>query len=568
MRALPRRLMGLWRGSLLVRVTVSTLVLSIVTMAVLGFLLLSRITTGLLDSKERASIAEATAGVVEAQRLLDAADTGPSTPSASRLVDSVVSTLASRVASPGQFDVLLLSSQEDIEVPERGTNLVSEASVPVELRSAVTSSQRQSWTYTTITFLDGRSAPGLVVGAPLNVPTVAGYELYYLFPLSQEQQTLELVRGAVVITGALLIGLLVLIAWFVTRQVVSPVRAAAQTATRLSKGDLSQRMRVRGQDDLARLAAAFNEMAANLQRKIKELQELSSLQQQFVSDVSHELRTPLTTVRMAADVMFEDRASFDAPTARAAELLQTQLDRFEALLVDLLEISRFDAGAVVLESEPFDLSELVTRVTASSASLAGRCGTSLRLHAAPDRVMVVGDARRIERVLRNLIGNAIEHGNQAGIDVSVGADAEAAAVTVRDYGVGLRPGESSLVFNRFWRADPARARTTGGTGLGLAIALEDVRLHRGWLEAWGEPGRGACFRMTLPLVAKADLERSPLPLAPEPAEDPGKTAESAASGGGDTIEPANAEPPDVGAMVATGTGSRRLVVRGLPRGSR
>lgn len=560
--------MGLWRGSLLVRVTVSTLVLSIVTMAVLGFLLLSRITTGLLDSKERASIAEATAGVVEAQRLLDAADTGPSTPSASRLVDSVVSTLASRVASPGQFDVLLLSSQEDIEVPERGTNLVSEASVPVELRSAVTSSQRQSWTYTTITFLDGRSAPGLVVGAPLNVPTVAGYELYYLFPLSQEQQTLELVRGAVVITGALLIGLLVLIAWFVTRQVVSPVRAAAQTATRLSKGDLSQRMRVRGQDDLARLAAAFNEMAANLQRKIKELQELSSLQQQFVSDVSHELRTPLTTVRMAADVMFEDRASFDAPTARAAELLQTQLDRFEALLVDLLEISRFDAGAVVLESEPFDLSELVTRVTASSASLAGRCGTSLRLHAAPDRVMVVGDARRIERVLRNLIGNAIEHGNQAGIDVSVGADAEAAAVTVRDYGVGLRPGESSLVFNRFWRADPARARTTGGTGLGLAIALEDVRLHRGWLEAWGEPGRGACFRMTLPLVAKADLERSPLPLAPEPAEDPGKTAESAASGGGDTIEPANAEPPDVGAMVATGTGSRRLVVRGLPRGSR
>lgn len=336
---MPRRVIGVWRGSLLVRVTVSTLVLSITTMAVLGFLLLSRITTGLLDSKERVSIGEATAGVIEAQRLLDAADTGPSTPSASRLVDSVVSTLASRAASPGQFDVLLLSSQNDIEVPERGTNLVSEASVPGALRSAVTATQRQSWTYTTITFLDGRSTPGLVVGAPLNVPTVAGYELYYLFPLTQEEQTLDLVRGAVVITGVLLIGLLVVIAWFVTRQVVSPVRAAAQTATRLSKGDLSQRMRVRGQDDLARLAAAFNEMAANLQRKIKELQELSSLQQQFVSDVSHELRTPLTTVRMAADVMFEDRASFDPPTARAAELLQTQLDRFEALLVDLLEIS-------------------------------------------------------------------------------------------------------------------------------------------------------------------------------------------------------------------------------------
>jgi two-component system sensor histidine kinase MtrB len=526
--AAPASALRAWRASLMLRVTVTTLVLSVVTMAVLGFLLLNRITTGLLASKERASIGEATAGVVEAQRLLDAADTGPTTPSASRLVDSVISTLASRVGAPGQFDVLLLSSQDDIEVPERGTNLVSEASVPLALREAVAGSQRQSWTYTTIVFLDGRTTPGLVVGAPLDVPTVAGYELYYLFPLTQEQQTLDLVRGAVLVTGTLLIVLLVFIAALVTRQVVSPVRAAARTASRLSEGALSERMRVRGQDDLARLAASFNDMAASLQRKIKELESLSSLQQQFVSDVSHELRTPLTTVRMAADVMFEERGSFDPPTARAVELLQTQLDRFEALLVDLLEISRFDAGAVVLESEPFDLTVLVNRIASSASPLAERCGASIRVHGADRPALVAGDARRIERVVRNLIGNAIEHGNDSGIDIRIGVNDEAAAVTVRDFGVGLRPGESSLVFNRFWRADPARARTTGGTGLGLAISLEDVRLHEGWLEAWGEPGKGACFRMTLPLAARGSFETSPLPLRPEDAGSEDAAAERAA----------------------------------------
>ena len=333
----PRWLLRIWRRSLLLRVTVTTLVLSTVVMMVLGFLLLSRVTTGLLDSKERASVVEASAGVGEAQRLLDAADTGATTPSAARLVDSVVNALAARAGSPSQFDVLLLSSG-DVTAPERGTNLVAVSSVPPALRAAVTQSQRESWTYTQIRFLDGRSAPGLVVGAPLRVPTVGDYELYYLFPLAEEQLTLDLVRGAVIITGLLLVILLGFVAWLVTRQVVAPVRATAQTASRFSDGYLSERVRVRGEDDLAQLATSFNDMAASLQRQIKQLEDLSRVQQRFVSDVSHELRTPLTTIRMAADVMFEDRSHFDAPTARAAELLQTQLDRFEALLVDLLEI--------------------------------------------------------------------------------------------------------------------------------------------------------------------------------------------------------------------------------------
>lgn len=522
--AVPRGLRRIWARSLWLRVTATTLVVSVVVVGVLGLSLLSRVTTGLLDAKERISVGEASAGLGEAQRILDAADTGPSTPSPSRLVDSVVSALAARAGSPSTFDVLLLASQASSDAPERGTNLVAVSSVPNALREAVVTSQRQSWTYTEIRFLDGRTAPGLIVGAPLLVPTVGSYELYYLFPLGQEQSTLDLVRSSVVGTGILLVLLLAFVAWMVTRQVVLPVRAASQTAARLAEGNLSERMKVSGTDDLARLAKSFNEMAVSLARQIRQLEELSRVQQRFVSDVSHELRTPLTTIRMAADVVYDDRDILDAPTSRAVELLQNQLDRFEALLVDLLEISRFDAGAAVLDNERVDLVLLIERAIDSARPLAERNGMEIRLTVRSTDCTVDCDPRRVHRVVRNLIENAIEHGDERGVDVDVARGSESIAIRVRDYGVGLRPGESALVFNRFWRADPARARTSGGTGLGLAISLEDARLHGGWLEAWGEPGRGACFRLTLPLDRTAGFDASPLSLdedhePPEPDHD-------------------------------------------------
>lgn len=514
--AVPRWVRSIWRGSLFVRVVATTLVLSFLVVGALGYLLLGRVTTGLLDAKEGIAVGEAAAGVSEAQRLLDASDTGPTTPSAGRLVDSVVSALVTRAGAPGQFDVLLLSSREVAELPERGTNLVSVASVPPNLREAVVQSQRQSWTYTEIRYLDGRAVPGLAVGAPLTVPTVGAYELYYLFPLSQEQETLDLVRGAVLLTGALLVLLLGFVAALVTRQVVVPVRAAALTAGRLSDGFLSERMMVKGTDDLAKLANSFNDMAVSLAKQIHQLESLSRVQQRFVSDVSHELRTPLTTVRMASDVLYEQRDAFDEPTARAAELLQNQLDRFEALLADLLEISRFDAGAAKLETDVVDMRSLVQRAIDGSLPLAERLKRPVYLEATQDVYPVECDARRVDRIMRNLLDNAIEHGDERGVVVTLGMNAFACAVTVRDFGAGLRPGESSLVFNRFWRADPARARTTGGTGLGLSIALEDARLHGGWLEAWGRPGQGACFRLTLPRTRDITLSASPLPIAPEP----------------------------------------------------
>ena len=512
--AVPRAVGRVWGRSLWLRVTLTVLVLSLIVVGVLGLSLLSRVTSGLLEAKERISVGEATAGLGEARRILDASDTGPSTPAPARIVDSVVSALAARAGSPATFDVLLLSSQPIADAPERGTNLVAESSVPPSLRTAVFDSGRQSWTYTDIRFLDGRSTPGLIVGAPLVVPTVGPYELYYLFPLTQEQDTLDLVRSAVIVTGLLLTLLLVGVAWLVTRQVVIPVRAASRTAVRLADGNLAERMPVKGTDDLARLATSFNAMAESLASQIRQLEGLSRVQQRFVSDVSHELRTPLTTIRMAADVVYEDRDLLDAPTERAVELLQNQLDRFEALLADLLEISRFDAGAAVLDDERVDLIGLVERAIAAAAPLADRAGLDVRLVTNERECLAACDQRRVDRIVRNLLENAIEHGDFHGVDVQVAHNDEAAAITVRDFGVGLRPGESSLVFNRFWRADPARARTTGGTGLGLAISLEDARLHGGWLEAWGEPGKGACFRLTLPRQRLGSFAESPLPLQP------------------------------------------------------
>jgi two-component system sensor histidine kinase MtrB len=296
--------------------------------------------------------------------------------------------------------------------------------------------------------------------------------------------------------------------------VVDPVRRAAGTAQLLAEGQLEQRMSVRGEDDLARLANSFNAMADSLQRQITQLEGLSQLQQRFTSDVSHELRTPLTTVQMAAEVLHEARGEFAPHVARSAELLRAELDRFEGLLTDLLEISRYDAGAAVLDAEPIDLGAIVARVAAGMYPLAERHECELVVDRPDEEVIAEVDGRRVERVLRNLLGNAIEHGSGRPVEITLAANRTAAAVTVRDFGVGLTSAEAQHVFDRFWRADPSRVRTVGGSGLGLSISLEDARLHGGWLQVWGQPGAGAQFRLTLPLRAGEDLTSSPLPLRP------------------------------------------------------
>jgi two-component system sensor histidine kinase MtrB len=360
----------------------------------------------------------------------------------------------------------------------------------------------------------GPGVPAIAFGAPLS----NSYQLYFVFPLTDEQQTLQLVQTTLIGAGIALVALLAAIASLVTRWVVLPVRHAAQAAQRLSAGKLEERMVVGGADDLAALATSFNDMAASLQEKLHQLEELSKAQRQFVSDVSHELRTPMTTIRMAAEILFDSREDLDAAAARSTELLQSQIERFETLLTDLLEISRHDSNVATLDPEPADLCDIVRRSADDAQQLAERRGCRLEFRLPVQACMAEVDRRRVERILRNLFVNAVEHGEGRDVVVTVAADSEAAAIAVRDHGVGLAPGEEQLVFERFWRADPARARTTGGTGLGLAISLEDARLHGGWLQAWGEKGRGSVFRLTLPRTAGQPIAGSPLPLGPDEAE--------------------------------------------------
>jgi len=233
-----------------------------------------------------------------------------------------------------------------------------------------------------------------------------------------------------------------------------------------------------------------------------------------VSDVSHELRTPLTTIRLAGDVLYEQRDQFSPTTARTAELLHAQIDRFEVMLADLLEMSRYDAGAVEIDTEPTNLVRLVEESLEAIRPLAEEKGSELRLVAPGGYFEAEVESRRIRRILQNLLGNAVDHGEGRPIIVYVDSDREAVAIAVRDYGVGMDAAQLERVFDRFWRADPSRQRTTGGTGLGLAIATEDAQLHGGNIDVWSVLGEGTCFRLTLPRESGAVVDHSPIDLPP------------------------------------------------------
>ena len=511
-----------WHRSLQLRVAATTLVICVVVVTVLGFFLVQQIESGLLNSARTSGAHQFAEGRAVAKE-----DVGLEGPPGTRVKSllSLASTLQALSGPGDNFDVVILAqpSGDSAFGGTYGNQNLSPESVPDTLIRKVSAQQRQGrtdelWSSPTLMrYAHGRaSAPGLAIGGVIDKHD----QLYYLFPLDQQQATLSLVQHVMLFGGLALVALLVGIVSLVTRWVVVPIREAAGAAQRLSDGQLDERMPVRGTDDLAALARSFNDMGASLQEKLHELQELSQVQRQFVSDVSHELRTPLTTIRMAADVLFAAREQLMPAAARSAELLEGQLDRFESLLADLLEISRYDANAATLDAESADVCDLVRRAAADAEQLAARRGTRIDFRLPPEPCVAEVDRRRVERILRNLLDNAVEHGEGRDVVVTVAGDRDAVAVAVRDHGVGFGPAEQQMVFDRFWRADPARARTTGGTGLGLAIALEDARLHNGWLQAWGECGKGSVFRLTVPRTAGEELAGSPLPLGPDEA-DPG-----------------------------------------------
>jgi two-component system sensor histidine kinase MtrB len=464
------------------------------------------ITNGLVDAKTHSEQQVVETGTKNAHDQLDGV--GPNDPTLAIRVDQILN------VAKGREDNVTVAL-----VPDRSNTKLRDLphpDLPPELTASVRDLKYMNQRMYLNLSPDQQSGEKLylVFGRQLDQTDLGQVQIYYFFPLDDVVQQADLVRNTITITGIALVLMVGLVVFFVTRLVVTPVRVAARTAQRLSNGLLDQRMEVIGEDDLAALAASFNQMAENLQRHILRLEEMSRLQRRFTSDVSHELRTPLTTVRMAADLIFNTRDELDPVVARSAELLQTELDRFEGLLAELLEISRFDAGFAALDAEPTNLGPLVERSVERLRSVAERAGVEIEVDLPSDPVVAEVDVRRVERILRNLIGNAIEHSEGRPVLVRLAAREGAVAVTVRDHGVGLKPGEEKLVFNRFWRADPSRARHTGGTGLGLSISAEDARLHGGWLEAWGAPGQGAQFRLTVPARAGDRLISSPLRLVP------------------------------------------------------
>jgi len=389
--------------------------------------------------------------------------------------------------------------------------LLSLDSIPAEFRELVVSGDEVLDIRSDIKYSNGVVNPGFIIGGKLQIPRSGVYEIYYLFNLDAQYQTINSIAWTLFFFGFLLVVLIGLITKILIKQVVSPITEAAQVAEKFTEGDLTSRMQVSGEDELASLGRSFNEMALSIEQQIYRLKNLSQLQQRFVSDVSHELRTPLTTMRMAAEIIHDQRSTFDPVIARSAELLINQIDRFELLLSDLLEVSRFDANEVSLEFVNFDLTEVVRKTV---DYLHPSKIDQFKINMPDKEIGVEGDPRRIERVLRNLISNALDHGEGKPVNIEVVESESEVAVSVRDFGLGFNESDAKKLFDRFWRADPSRARTSGGTGLGLSIALEDARLHQGELLAWGKPGQGAHFVLTLPKRRGELIQTHPIYVVP------------------------------------------------------
>lgn len=504
-----------WRRSLQFRVVTATVTLGILVVSLLGSYLYNEIATGLQDDKIQTSEYEARTLTDTAQTKWDNI-TVTSAPELNNVARDIMgSTLTPAGPEPSRYVIMLrgVKNTEPTQLNALESGKLGLGSVTQEIRQQVADDPTHQQHMVSDVIINGKQVPAVFVGTGVQVPSAGRYDLFYIYPMTQEIRTMSLISTAFGIAGLILTALVGAVAWVVTRQVVSPVRRAAEVSERLASGKLNERMPARGEDDLALLGTSFNAMADSLQAQIRQLEGLSRVQQRFVSDVSHELRTPLTTIRMAGDLLYDSRADFEPVTGRSVELLHGELDRFESLLSDLLEISRFDAGAAALDTARVDLRGTVDAVVAAAMPLADRRGSTIEvISSGPVEADV--DERRVERILRNLVVNAIEHGDGKPVTVHLRSGDGAVAVVVEDHGVGLRLGEASMVFTRFWRADPARARTTGGTGLGLAIALEDARLHNGWLQAWGEPGVGSRFRLTLPQRSGESLTSSPLALSP------------------------------------------------------
>ncbi len=502
--------------SLATKVILSTVLLSLGVVTLTGSALNSRLSDGIRSVSLDSALTEARFTFFNAQYQLILSQ-GKSVEERKQVIAGLIVEATNQDVNEDSRDIILLKIPSDKNSSvsyEMSSALIDPKSVPASLREKVRASKESQYEFAQSRYQNRTVADALFVGEPINIPGGGTYEMYVVFTLNAQAETLTLIRNSLIFTGFALIFLIALITWLVVRQVVRPVRDAARVATQFTEGNFSQRMRVESQDEMAALAHSYNEMAQSIEQQISRLENLSRVQQRFVSDVSHELRTPLTTLRMASEVIYNQRKSFDPVVARSSELLAAQIDRFERLLEDLLEVSRFDAEVAVLEPVDFDVVSLVKRCVSDFELGEVPTDAGIRINSQSPIISIKADIRRVERILRNLLSNALDHADGKEIIVSILATETEVAIGVRDFGPGLDESALIRVFDRFWRADPSRARIRGGTGLGLSISLEDARLHNGELDAWGRPGKGAHFVLTLPRVAGEQIQGRPIKVTP------------------------------------------------------
>lgn len=510
-----RRFVREWDSSMSLRTAVIAAAATIIGSLFLAFFLTQQITNGLFQSRFNQVQAEANHALQQTRQVFENAATADEDSTTSLVADTLRQLTTDETAFARDFLLVPLDEDDDLYVGSMSSGGATEQLITDDLAQQVSSGS--GIYYQSISLPDaGSTQPGLAFGTQVVLPPGGYYALYFIYDLSDVQATIDYLMNVLLVAG---VGLLVMnigIALWVTRSVGKPIQQAAQTAEWLSSGDLSVRMDVKRTDEIGSLSESFNKMADNIQDQITQLADLSQIQQRFVSDVSHELRTPLTTVRMASEVLYESRNELDPVLRRSTELMHHQVERFQALLADLIEISRFDAGAAEVSLEKTDLLHLVADVALTAQPLADETDTQLSIIAKGDSFTAEVDSRRIERILRNLVNNAIEHGESQPVDVILEGDDTSVSIVVRDHGMGMTEAHLEHVFDRFWRADPARTRTTGGSGLGLAIAVEDTRLHNGSIDAWGKSSQGSAFRVTLPRISGTVVSGSaPLQLPPE-----------------------------------------------------
>ena len=335
---------------------------------------------------------------------------------------------------------------------------------------------------------DVAETPYIVTGG--SVAGTEADEAYFFFSEQELHDDLADLRnillaglGIVVLVGALAGAL-------VARRTLAPVARASAAAHSLAEGLLDTRLPVERTDELGLWALSFNQMADALEAKITALSEAQARERRFTADVAHELRTPLTAIVNEASLLGEHLERMPAEARRPAELLVEDVKRLRDLVEDLMEISRLDAGTQPVRPERLDLGSLV------GAAIRAR-GWQDRVELRMDEVVLETDPRRVERIVANLAGNALEHGGRD-VSVHVGRDGLGAFVEVADRGSGVAPEDLPHLFERFYKADPAR--TGHGTGLGLAIALENAHLLGGDIEVWSEAGAGSRFTLRLPVA--------------------------------------------------------------------